>query len=85
MDRYPTAYLYFLCRVISWNEYMKELCPRMLEPMYREPSNVLDTKNIELVRLCKQLVEAGGSPYFSCPDCMVTIRRKPITEKIPRF
>lgn len=64
---------------------MKELCPRMLEPMYKEPSNVLDKKNIELVRLCRQLVEAGGEPYFSCFDCQVTVRRKPITDRIPRF
>lgn len=64
---------------------MKELCPRMLEPMYKEPSNVLDEKNIELVRLCRQLVECGSNPYFSCPDCQVTVRRKSITDKIPRF
>ncbi len=57
MDGYPATYLYVLCRVFGWNEYMKELCPRMLEPMYQEPSNVLDKKNIELVRLCKRLNE----------------------------
>ena len=56
---------------------MNELCPRMLEPMYQEPSNVLGKKNIELVRLCRQLVECNGTSYFSCPDCQVTVIRKP--------
>jgi hypothetical protein len=64
---------------------MKELCPRMLEPMYQEPSNVLDKKNIELVRLCRQLIEAGGEPYFSCPDCQVVAIKRRLTEKVPRF
>ena len=56
---------------------MNELCPRMLEPTYKEPSNVLDKKNIELVRLCKRLVECNGTSYFSCPDCQVVVVRRP--------
>jgi len=64
---------------------MKELCPRMTELKYKEPSNILNTKNIELVRLCRRLVECGSDSYFQCPDCEVVTRRKPYTDKVPRI
>lgn len=62
---------------------MKELCPRMQEESFKNPSNILEEQTAVLIKLCKQLVECGSEPYYSCRDCLVTVGRKPIVNRQP--
>ena len=66
---------------------MKELCIRKLEPGYLNPTNTTERNTVALVDLCCRLVEYGGieKSCFNCSNCQVVTKRKPITEKVPRF